>query len=259
MEFKPVAYMEWAKLGSHAAVNLGRSGMSNLKLEDIGLDQKPKLVLLTNIHNPSGVLISRQTLLEVAQAAQRVGAWLRVDEVYLEYLSGEESRTAFGLADNIIVISSLTKVFGLGGLRCGWILAPNPLVPVLRRAMDHLFVEHVYIAEQLAARIFPKLDAIKEKNRARIAGNRETVERFMLGESVLAWIEPAPGGIICFPRVNSSLGGDGLAKVLMDRHSTVVVSGSFFEDAGHFRLGFGVKPEVLAKGLVNIRNAIQEK
>lgn len=214
-----------------------------------------KLVLMTNLHNPSGTFLPRDHIRALAEGARRKGAMVFVDEIYLDYMDAAHSRTSFGAADNIFTASSLTKVYGLSGLRCGWILAPAPLARKLRRLVDHLFVVHVFIAEQIAARLFPHLDAIRGRNRALFEANRRMVRDFVASESRLSWVEP-PAGILAFPRVEGPLDGNGLADVLMRKYDTSIVPGGFFEAPRHFRLGFGVPPDVLAKGLANIHAAL---
>jgi aspartate/methionine/tyrosine aminotransferase len=215
-----------------------------------------KLVLMTNLHNPSGVWLSPEEIRSCARIAADKGAWLFIDEVYLEFMPGERARTAFGLEPNIITAASLTKVFGLSGLRCGWILVPDSLMTVFRRAIDHFYVETVFPAEQISARVFPLLDRIKEERRALWESRRRRAAEFLAGEKRLAWVKP-DAGIVGFPRVmGKSDGGDALAKILHDRFETSVVRGAFFEDPRHFRLSYGVGEGVLDSGLAAVRNAL---
>jgi aspartate/methionine/tyrosine aminotransferase len=224
---------------------------------EAAIPDRTKLVLMTNPHNPSGAFIPREDVRALAQAAGRRGAMVFIDEIYLDSLDAARGRTAFGAADNIFTASSLTKVYGLSGLRCGWIVAPAPLARTLRRVVDHLSVLHVFIAEQIAARLFPHLEAIKETNRALHESNRKMVAEFIAAEPRLSWIEP-PAGILGFPRVEGPAGGDALAEILKTRYGTSVVPGGFFEDPRHFRIGWGVAADVLAKGLENIRSALRD-
>jgi aspartate/methionine/tyrosine aminotransferase len=87
------------------------------------LSPQTRLIVITNFHNPSGVLTDQHTLKEVGQLALNINARVLVDEVYLEMLFAEPPQTSFHLGDQFIVTSSLTKAFGLSGLRCGWIMA----------------------------------------------------------------------------------------------------------------------------------------
>jgi hypothetical protein len=216
-----------------------------------------KLVILTNLHNPSGALLPRSEISKLASLAQKKGFIVFIDEIYLEFWDGEESQTAFSCGENIVVGSSLTKVYGLPGLRCGWLLTPSSLAEQMRKLMDYVNVEQVFIGEQISAKIFPLLDAIKNKNRPLISQNSEMVKEFIREERKLSWVEPAQG-VICFPKLETRANGDELARVLREKYETSLVPGRFFERPRHFRLGFAVPSAVLAQGLKNIKEVLKE-
>jgi aspartate/methionine/tyrosine aminotransferase len=213
---------------------------------------RTRLVVMTNPHNPSGVALSREEIRELAGIAEERGAFILVDEIYLEFLAGEKGRTAFGLAPNILVTSSLTKVFGLSGLRCGWILARRDVASELRAFMDYQFVEPVFIAEQIAARAFARLDDLRGKTFPLVRENRRLVDEFMRTEPSLEWVPPDQG-IMGFPRLSKDLDSRDLARRLFDEFDTAIVPGHFFEEPRHFRLGFGIPAGTLALGLENLR------
>ncbi len=219
------------------------------------LTPRTKFVLLTNLHNPSGVLLSRSFLEQMAHLAGAKNIHIVVDEIYLEFL--EDEPTAFDLSDNVIIISSLTKVFGLGHLRCGWVLAQPELAKKMRRIIDYINVEGTYIGERIAHQMFNHLDHIKKKNKETVEKNKAMVKDMIHQEQSLKWVEPADG-VVCFPRIESGLTGDELAVRLRARYDTAVVPGRFFERPQHFRLGFGGDSRVLAKGLENIRKVLRE-
>jgi aspartate/methionine/tyrosine aminotransferase len=219
------------------------------------ISPRTKLVILTNLHNPSGVLLSQKAVKELALTAAEKGVMILVDEIYLEFAEGRKGTTSFPLSENIIVASSLTKVYGLGGLRCGWLLAPASLAGKVKRLVDYVSVEGVFIGEQISARVFNRLDSIRARNAPMIKRNLAVVRDFIRGEKGLHWVEPAHG-IICFPRIEASLDGDELLRLLLERYETSVVPGHFFEARKHFRLGFGVPTPVLKRGLRNIRKVL---
>ena len=218
---------------------------------------RPKLVVLTNLHNPSGVRLSEDAHRSLCSKAGEAGAMVFIDEIYLEFAAGGPRTTAFGLGDNVITASSLTKVYGLSGLRCGWVFAPRPVISALRKLADHLYVEGVHIAEQLSAAAFSRLDAWAAENRPRFEKNLDLVREFVRGEPNLSWVEP-DSGIIAFPRIEAAADGSRLAALLEEKYDTTVVPGRFFEEPRHFRLGFGGPPGLLAEGLENIRRALAE-
>jgi aspartate/methionine/tyrosine aminotransferase len=220
------------------------------------LTARTKLVVLTNLHNPSGANLDERSLRELAAAASAKGAVVFVDEIYLEFLKGKDPGTSFRLAENMVVTSSLTKVYGLGGLRCGWILAPESLADRMRWLMDLVSVEGVYIGEQVSAWVFSKLDSLRAASRPLIERNFALIKDFMAAEKKLSWIEPA-AGIVGFPRIEAGLDGDRLARILHEEYDTSIVPGNFFEAPQHFRLGFGVPTKMLEQGLENIRKALR--
>jgi hypothetical protein len=226
------------------------------RLEE-ALRTKPRLLVLSNLHNPSGKAAARAEIARLAEKAAAAGAFVFVDEVYLEFLDGQAGRTSFGAAENILVGSSLTKAYGLSGLRAGWLLVPSGLVTLFRRWVDHQHVEPVVISQQIAARIIPRLDALSRMNRPGIEANRRTVLEFIRTEPALEAVEP-DGGIVVFPRLKGGWSGDDLARRLRDGYDTSIVAGSFFESPRHFRLGFGGPADVLARGLDNVRRAIAD-
>jgi aspartate/methionine/tyrosine aminotransferase len=220
------------------------------------LSPKTRFILLTNLHNPSGTLIPRSFMEQVIHIARERNVSVVVDEIYLEFLDDEPS--SFHLADNVVVISSLTKVFGLGSVRCGWVLAQPELAKSMRRIIDFMHVEGVFIGETIAFKTFERLDEIKRKNRKWIDCNRALLRDFIDQENSLSWAEPE-GGVVCFPRIEiPSADGDKLADVLRSKYDTAVVPGSFFEQPKHFRLGFGIDTESLRTGLDKIRKALRE-
>lgn len=216
---------------------------------------KMKFILLTNLHNPTGTLLPQPFLAQIVKSAGEYDIPVVIDEIYLEF--AEDEPTAFHLADNVIIISSLTKVFGLGNLRCGWILAQPALAKRMRRIIDYTNVEGTYVGEEIAYRMFGYLDVIKEKNRKLADRNKSLVRDLINQEPFLDWVEPADG-VVCFPRIKSGLTGDELARRLRDDHDTAVVPGRFFEQPQHFRIGFGDDSNTLTKGLANIRKVLRE-
>ncbi len=219
------------------------------------LTENVKFILLTNLHNPSGVSLSPSMLKNMAEIAKKRGVFLVVDEVYLEFLNGDVGQTSFHLADNIIVISSLTKVFGLAGLRCGWILAPPDIVAKMKIFLDYSLVEGVFIGELISSKMFDRLASIKLSKTERIHRNVNLIKGFIESENRLTWIEPS-GGIICFPRVETGLSGDELARILREDFDTALVPGSLFESPRHFRLGMDVESSVMAEVLENIKDVL---
>jgi aspartate/methionine/tyrosine aminotransferase len=218
------------------------------------LSSSMKFVLLSNLHNPSGTSLSPAVLKKMAELAWEKGIHLVVDEIYLEFLE-EKAATSFHLGDNVIVISSLTKVFGLSGLRCGWILAPPHLKKKLKTIHDYNLVEGVFIGEWISARAFDRLDSIKKKNEKLLRRNLDLIKDFMRQEQRLDWVEPV-GGAICFPKIQAASNGEEFASRLLEDFDVAVVPGMFFEQKQHFRMSFAVESDILAYSLEKVSEVL---
>jgi aspartate/methionine/tyrosine aminotransferase len=221
------------------------------------LSEKTKMVILSNLHNPSGVLLNPPTFHELKSICKKRGITIFVDEVYLDFIDGENGQTSFSADEGILAAASLTKVYGLSGLRCGWILTPSSLQKKMRSIIDHTTVEGVYIGEVIATEAFKLLESIKKKNESRIKKNKAMIKDFISGEKNLSWVEPS-GGVVCFPRIETGLSGDLFAEALLKEYDTAVVPGRFFEEPKHFRLGYGIPSDILERSLENISRVLRK-
>lgn len=221
------------------------------------VSRRTRLLVLSDLHNPSGVRLDRTALLAAARLLERVGGFVLVDEVYLEAVSGDVIDSAVRLAPNVIAVSSLTKAYGLDGLRAGWIVAPRSLVPALRRVNDHLGVNGVAAGERMALAALRHLGEIRARVTPRLAANLERMRRFVASDGRLAWVEPA-GGTVCWPRLPAGVDADRFAERLLRRYGTRVVPGRLFESKRHVRIGLAAAPERFRQGLERLRRALDE-
>jgi len=215
-----------------------------------------RLVVITNLHNPSGARTPDSTLHLVGQIAQSRGAQVLIDEVYLDACFDPSARSAFHLGPNFIVTSSLTKAFGLSGLRCGWILAPAPLTEQMWRINDLYGVIPAHVAELLSVVAIDHLAEIAEYARKRLEANRPLLKSFLESRKDLLAIR-AEAGTISFPNVVAGR-VDAFCQLLREKYDTSVVPGRFFEMPDHFRIGIGGKTEMLAEGLKRVGQALDE-
>jgi aspartate/methionine/tyrosine aminotransferase len=217
---------------------------------------KTRLIVLTNLHNPSSVLTPGTVLREVAGIASEAGARLLVDEVYLDAVYENTSRTSFLIGSQVIVTNSLTKVYGLSGLRCGWILAE----PDLARAMyqlNNLFASiWVHPGELLSVAAFANLDAIRARARRIVEEDRATLSAFLDQQTKVSAVR-TPWGTTSFLRLQNGSVDDFLAR-LRAGHETSAVPGRFFEMPEYFRVGMGVDSAMFREGLRRMGLALAE-
>jgi aspartate/methionine/tyrosine aminotransferase len=229
-----------------------------LDVDDIAarLTDRTRLVVLTNLHNPSGALATEAEIAAIAAAADRVGARVLIDEVYLELMfrSGE-ARTAFRPEGNIVVTSSLTKAYGLSGLRCGWILAPAELAQRMWRLNDLFAVLPPHIAECLSVVAFDRLPALRARANAMIDANRAAYME-LLGDHPALDQALCDQGTTVFPRLKVG-DGDALYRRMMGEFDTSIVPGRFFGRPDHIRVGLGGHPARTRIGLERLDAALR--
>ena len=200
------------------------------------LTPQTRLVILCNLHNPSSALTDESTMRQAGAMAAKVGARVLVDEVYLETLFDQPWRSAFHLGANFVVTSSLTKAYGLSGIRCGWILAQPDLVQRMWQVVDFTYGSPVHPAELLAVIALDNLDRVRNRARALLETNRVLVNEFLASHPDLD-CEPSRFGTTVFPRLK--LGRtEEFVEMLREQFETSVVPGEFFEQPQHFRIGF---------------------
>ncbi len=217
---------------------------------------RTRLVVLTNLHNPSSALTDDDTLRRIGRIARGVGARVLVDEVYLDARFEAAPGTAFHLGPEFVVTSSLTKVYGLGGLRCGWVFAEPAVTGRLWR-LNSLFGNiNAHAAERLGIAAIRSLDRIAARSRALLETNGAALNAFLGSRGDLDRTEHR-AGTVAFPRLRSGR-ADDLWSLLRDRYDTAVVPGRFFELPAHVRIGLGVDPAIFAEGLVRLGLALDE-
>jgi hypothetical protein len=206
-----------------------------------------KLIVLTHPHNPSGGLTPDEDLAAVAGVAAERGAFVLVDEVYLDAARGCGARPAARLADNLISTNSLTKSYGLAPLRCGWAIAAPSVAERIRRARDVVDGTGSIPAERLSVIAFNQLERLAARARAILEPNVATLRAFLDATPELQGF--VQHGTVAFPRLTADGDAAAFADRLAREHHTAVVPGGFFEAPSHFRVGIGVDPDVLAQGL----------
>jgi len=219
------------------------------------LTRNTRLIVITNLHNPSSTLADEAELRAIGDLAARVGARVLVDEVYLD-AAAPPRRSAVHLGPAFVVTNSLTKVYGLSGLRCGWILAEPGLAERMWRLNDLFGVNQAHAAERLACIAFDHIDEVIGGNPAMLERNRKLFNAFVAGCDDVD-CAPAEHGITTFPRW---AGGDTqrLDDHLREQYDTAVVPGRWFEMPDHFRVGFGLATDEFDEALARLAAALDD-
>jgi aspartate/methionine/tyrosine aminotransferase len=223
------------------------------------LTPKTKLVSITVPHNPSGSMLEEAELKAIVEAVERNGSRLLVDETYREMAYGRPLPLGATLSQSAISVCSLSKSFGLPGIRMGWLACRDrALMETFLAAKEQIVICNSILDEEIAARAlearFARLAPIKEKIREHF----HIVRGWMASEPRLEWVEPA-GGVVCFPRIKAGAAVDAdKFYAALNSDGVFVGPGHWFEqDRRHFRLGFGwPKTQELRDGLQAISLAL---
>jgi aspartate/methionine/tyrosine aminotransferase len=215
---------------------------------------KTKLIVVTNLHNPSSVLTGESALRELGEIARSVGARVLVDEVYLDAVYDNTPRTSLLLGPDFVVTSSLTKVYGVSGLRCGWILAEPDLARAMWRMNDLFAATPVHPGELLSVAVFENLDAVRDRFRRIVEADRKVLTRFLDRVPGLSAVR-TEWGTTAFLRLASG-GADSFLERLRAECDTSAVPGRFFGLPECFRIGMGVNSEMFAEGLRRIEESL---
>lgn len=217
---------------------------------------KTRLIVLTNLHNPTGALISTDTLRSVGEIARRHNARVMVDEVYLDMLFDRAVPSAFQLGETFLITTSLTKVYGLSGLRCGWILAAPELAQRIWHINDLFGNIPSHTAELLSIVALDHLPEIARRSKDLLAANRALLDKFLDSHKDLEVARP-PAGTVVFPRLAKGR-TEEFIKLLREKYETEVVPGRFFEMPDNFRLGIGGDTQMLREALGRMSSALDE-
>ena len=217
---------------------------------------KTRLIVLTNLHNPSSAYTDRPTLKRVGDIAAHAGASVLVDEVYLDAAFSKDTRSSFHLGSQFIVTNSLTKVYGLSGLRCGWIFAESGLAEKMWRLIDLFYSSSVHIAEQVSVAVFTHRAKVLGRAQSLLQASGDMVNAFLGTRSELSSI-PHEHGLVIFPRLRPA-NVETLCTLLREKYETSIVPGTFFEMPEHMRIGIGRERSTLERGLANIAKALDE-
>jgi aspartate/methionine/tyrosine aminotransferase len=216
-----------------------------LDLERLAADVRPStaLISVTTPHNPTGTTLRPDELYALVELAERHSCWLLVDETYREMSRAEPLPMAASLSDRAISVSSVSKTYGLPGLRLGWVVTRHAeLFETLLAAKEQIVICGSTLDEEATHQVLARREEHLSTIRSGIADRAARVTAWMADQTHwLEWVEPT-GGVVCFPRVRADVIADmdRFYEVLNTEHGTFVGEGHWFEaDRHHFRLGFG--------------------
>ena len=209
-------------------------------------------ILITNPNNPTGVALTSAEMDDIVSLADRHGAWILADEVYRGAEVGTDPVPSFwGRYDRVLVTNSLSKAYGLPGLRLGWVAGPDEVVARLWARTDYTTIAPPSVSDALATvALSPTVrPRILARTRGIIRHNLAVMTAWMESRDGLFSFTPPDAGAICMVRYHAPADSLELAERLRVEHSLLVVPGAHFGVEGTMRIGFGPPEEELVRGL----------
>jgi aspartate/methionine/tyrosine aminotransferase len=228
---------------------------------DEAVSEKTKLIAVCNPDNPTGYILTEDEMDAIVAAAERVGAWLLADEVYsgAERLTDRQTPSFWGRYDRVLAMNSLSKAYGLPGLRIGWVVGPVETVDEIWARHEYVIISVPMLSNKLAA------IALSAQVRPRLIQRaREYVRR---GYPVLdSWLEsheglfsvvPPQAAAIAYARYHLDINSTELVTRLMKEKSVFIVPGDQFGMDHYLRISHGLPEDYLRAGLERIDEFIE--
>jgi aspartate/methionine/tyrosine aminotransferase len=224
--------------------------LPNLDELDQLIDDKTKLIIINNPHNPTGSLIETPLLKKICKRAEDSGAFLLCDEVYRDLYNNPEDKvaSAVDVSQSAIVTGSFSKALSLAGLRLGWIAANEEIIKECMHHRDYTTISNGLIDDALGALAIKNADKILKRNQEIVRTNHRILSEWIANEPLIDWVPPRAGSV-GFMQHHLSISSEELCVRLINEMDTFMVPGTCFEMDGYLRIGFGCKTEVLQAGL----------
>ncbi len=219
-----------------------------------------KMICINNPNNPTGALMSEETLKAIVEIAQSVGAWILCDEVYRHLTQTDAwSPSIVDLYDKGISVSSMSKVFSLAGLRLGWIASHDD--EVIRRCLSHRdynLISCGMLDEAVAAVALKHSDTLLARNRGIVRDNLALLDAWISKEKHASYVKPSAGttSLIYYDLPIPSY---TFCEELYQQTGAFVTPGDCFEEPGCFRIGYACDKASLQQGLEAVSAYIRSK
>ena len=229
-------------------------------LEDC-LEDGARSILVTNPSNPTGAVLSPESMSGIVTLAERYGAWILADEVYHgAELDGERTPSFWRRTERVIVTNSLSKAYGLPGLRLGWLLGPPEIMEGMWGRTDYTTIAPANLSDTLACLALEP--STRQKILARTRGilndNLDLLTEWLDGQEGRYTYRPPDAGAICYVRYNTPVNSTQFAEKIRTEMYLLVVPGDHFGMDGYLRLGFGPPAEELQEALGRLAEAFDQ-
>ena len=224
------------------------------------VSKKTKLIAVCNPNNPTGYILTKKEMDSIIEIAEGVGAWILADEVYCgaERLTDTQTRSFYGLYEKVIAVGSMSKAYGLPGLRIGWLVAPVNTIEDIWARHEYTTISATMLSNKLAAiALSPKVrPQIIKRTRDFIRNGYPILQKWMDSHEKTFSVIPPQAAAIAFVRYHLNINSTEFAERLRKEKSVFVVPGDHFGMDNFLRISFGLPQDYLTSGLNRIHDLI---
>ena len=228
------------------------------EIDDV-VTENTRLIVITNPNNPTGAILSDAARAAFVGAARRVGAWILADEVYSgAELQGAPTPSFFDEYEHVIATGSLSKAYGLPGLRIGWAVAPAQMAAQLWARKDYLTISPGELTDTLATIAFDPTvrPRILERTRRFLRDGLAVMDDWFAQSDIFTYTPPGAGAIV-YAHYDLPVNSSELAERLRADHSVLIVPGDHFAMDGYVRIGFGLEKAALRRALAGFSTCLE--
>jgi aspartate/methionine/tyrosine aminotransferase len=222
---------------------------------------RTKLVAVCNPNNPTGRILTAAEMAAIVSIAARAGAWILADEVY----AGAERETDVvtpsfhGMYDKVLAVGSMSKAYGLPGLRTGWVVGPVAVLDDMWALHDYITITGTMLSDKLATiALSPQVrPRILARTRGLIRAGYPVLQEWAAQHGNTIQLYPSQAAAIAFMRYNRKINSSRLVERLRDEKSVLIVPGDHFGHDHHLRISFGLPHDYLRAGLERISQMLE--
>jgi len=226
------------------------------------VSNKTKLIAVCNPNNPTGRILTEAEMDAVIAVADRVGAWILADEVYSggERLTDTQTPSFWGRYPKVLAHNSLSKAYGIPGVRIGWVVGPAETVDDIWARHEYTTISAATLSNKLAAiALSPEVrPRLLQRGRDYIRRGYPILDAWMKEHEGTFSVVPPQAAAIAFVRYHLNINSTELVDRLMREKSVLIVPGDHFGLDHHLRISFGLPPDYLRPGLDRIHELITE-
>jgi len=225
------------------------------------ISSRTKMIAVCNPNNPTGAVMSEETMKEIVHLAEKADVWVYSDEIYRgAELAGEETPTFLGMYDKAIACAGLSKAYALPGLRIGWLVGPKNMIEKAWASHDYTSISSGILSNRVATlALQPELrEKILSRNRRFLRENLAVLEEWLGKYNNLFSLIPPRAGGVAFPRYDIEINSTELANKLVQEKSVFIAAGDLFGMDHYLRIGIGSEKDYFTAGLSLIDETLQE-